>query len=182
MKKTIKIILLFGLLFNFVQQAESQSKKRQVKKTQTKSVIPKNLTAEEIAKKFLPSVVLIVCDDGKGKISQGSGFFIRQGMILTNHHVINEMVRGKVKTVSGNNKVNEWGIKKILYTDSKKDLALISIIAIPKIINLDVLEKSQPEELNKGKQEDDKKKKLAKLIPLKLIGIIRPKKIGIFKH
>lgn len=34
------------------------------------------LSAQKIAERFLPSVVLIVCDDGKGKVSLGSGFFI----------------------------------------------------------------------------------------------------------
>jgi S1-C subfamily serine protease len=128
MQKTIKIILLVGLLFNLVQQAESQQKKRQTKNSQSKTVQTKNLTAEQIAKKYLQSVVLIVCDDGKGNYSQGSGFFIRQGIILTNNHVIEEMVRGKVKTVANNNKSKEWWIKKVLYTDTKNDLALISII------------------------------------------------------
>lgn len=74
MKKTIQLILLIGLLFNLSQNAESQQKKGQPKNTQ-----PKVLTAEQIAKKYLPSVVLIVCDDGKGTISQGSGFFVRPG-------------------------------------------------------------------------------------------------------
>lgn len=117
MRKIIQIILFVGLLLNLAQQAESQQK----------NVPTKILTAEQIAEKYLPSVVLIICDDDKGNFSQGSGFFIREGMILTNHHVIEDMLRGKVRTVSDNNQTKEWWIEKILYSDAKNDIALLSI-------------------------------------------------------
>jgi S1-C subfamily serine protease len=135
MQKIINFTLLFCLLFALAQQVESQSKKRP-----TKIDEPKNLTAEQIAKKYLPSVVLIVCDDGQGAYSQGSGFFIREGVILTNHHVIEGMKRGKAKIALDNNKAKEWWIEKVLYTDEKKDLALLSITETDKtkipILNL----------------------------------------------
>ncbi len=164
MQRIIKIILLLGLLFNLVQQAESQQKKRQTKNSQSKTVQTKNLTAEQIAKKYLPSVVLIVCDDGKGNYSQGSGFFIRQGMILTNYHVIEDMVRGKVKTVSGDNKVNEWWIKKILYTDSKNDLALLSVIPELEIKKIQGIKDDSGNQ--KEKKLPEKKIKISKITDL----------------
>src|SRR3989442_14847517 len=55
------------------------------------------LTAEEIAKKILPSVVLIACEDDRGNKSIGSGFFVRSGrelLIETAYHVIHGMIRG----------------------------------------------------------------------------------------
>jgi S1-C subfamily serine protease len=60
---------------------------------------PSALNAEEIARKLLPSVVLIVCEDGRGNTSIGSGFFVATGrpqqfMIVTAYHVIRGMVRG----------------------------------------------------------------------------------------
>lgn len=46
-------------------------------------------TPREIAKITLPSVVLVVGEDDEGKaISSGSGFFVREGIIATNNHVI----------------------------------------------------------------------------------------------
>lgn len=122
MREIVKIILLFGLLFNLIIQAEAQKKKRPIEVKQAKS-----LTAEQIAEEYLPSVVLVICDDGKETFSQGSGFFIRQGIILTNYHVVKGMKRGKVKIASEDDKANEWWIDKILYTDSKNDLALLEI-------------------------------------------------------
>src|SRR5687767_10248306 len=122
MEKIIYFILSIGLLLNLAQQGEGQQRKRQTKNVQSKRVQSKIFTAEQIAEKYLPSVVLIVCDDGKGNFSQGSGFFIKQEIILTNYHVIEGMVRGRVNTVSDNNQTKEWRIEKILFTDAKNDL------------------------------------------------------------
>jgi S1-C subfamily serine protease len=81
------------------------------------------LTAEQIAQRFLPGVALIICDDGKGNYSQGSGFFIAPGMILTNAHVVKGMVRGVVMA-GGQQKKNL--INAVAYFNSENtDLALL---------------------------------------------------------
>jgi len=120
------------------------------------------LSAQKIAERFLPSVVLIVCDDGKGKVSLGSGFFIEfsqrstipeedlsfltssrakgksvsagalvnssySGYVLTNYHVVEGMVRGKVKLAMGGKNSAEWWIGNILFADKRNDLALLHI-------------------------------------------------------
>jgi S1-C subfamily serine protease len=128
MRKIINLTLLFFLIGTLAQQAESQTKKRSIKTDE-----PKNLTAEQIAKKYLPSVVLIVCDDGAGSYSQGSGFFVKEGVILTNHHVIEGMKRGKAKIALDSNIAKEWWIEKVLYTDEKNDLALLSVTETDKV-------------------------------------------------
>ena len=124
----------------------------------------KPLSAQEIAKRFLPSVVLIVCDDGKGRLSQGSGFFVKvkktspppigylkegnisdfvpyteeqrkgigpyvswKSMILTNFHVVDSMVRGKVKLSIGGKEASEWWIESIVGVDRANDLALLEL-------------------------------------------------------
>lgn len=132
MRETIRFYLLFVLLLTLTFKASGQSKKPQTGKN--KSAQSTNLTAEQIAERYLPSVVLIVCDDGKEKSSQGSGFFIKQGIVLTNHHVIEGMVRGAVKTVTNGKQSKEWLIEKILYTDEKNDLALLAIKEADKTI------------------------------------------------
>ncbi|MBX3297115.1 MAG: trypsin-like peptidase domain-containing protein [Acidobacteria bacterium] len=131
------------------------------------------LSAQKIAERFLPSVVLIVCDDGKGKVSLGSGFFIEFSgelirskddrplseedlaflrsprsndksvpagenvllsyqessyrYVLTNYHVVEGMVRGKVKVAVGGKNSAEWWIGGIVFVDKQNDLALLSI-------------------------------------------------------
>jgi Trypsin-like peptidase domain/Ankyrin repeats (many copies) len=65
------------------------------------------LTARQIARRILPSVVYIAMEDAKGKpICYGSGFFISEGHILTNKHVVScsGTTRGRVN-IAGNSKV-----------------------------------------------------------------------------
>jgi S1-C subfamily serine protease len=52
--------------------------------------------AEDVARLFLPAVVLIIGKDKNGNTVQGSGFFITRGLIVTNHHVIDEMANGVI--------------------------------------------------------------------------------------
>lgn len=85
-------------------------------------------TAQEIAKKTLPSVVVLVAETSKGKsVSLGSGFFVRDDVIATNYHVIKGSSRIYAKIV-GQSSV--YPIKKVLAFDSQKDLALLRISGV----------------------------------------------------
>ncbi|MGH9947230.1 MAG: S1C family serine protease [Pyrinomonadaceae bacterium] len=121
MKTLVLLGISIGLSLTFPLDVMSQKRGQPMKSPQTKV-----LTAEEIAKRFLPSVVLIVCDNGKGRVSQGSGFFVGKGVILTNFHVVEKMRRGKLKIAVGGTNAQEWWIKSILATDSRNDLALLA--------------------------------------------------------
>ncbi len=68
---------------------------------------PIELSAQQIARRALPAVPLIICDDGKN-VSQGSGFFVRPGVLLTNYYVIKGMARGFVRIAVGSNKERHW--------------------------------------------------------------------------
>lgn len=58
------------------------------------------LNAREIANKVLPSVVLIITQDENGNpISQGSGFVIGQGLVVSNLHVFERATNATVKNV-----------------------------------------------------------------------------------
>ena len=87
------------------------------------------LSAREIARKSLPSVVYIMCDDGKN-IVYASGFLIRPGILVTNYHVIEGMSRGIVQVAFGvkQEKLN-LRIARIIAFDKEADLALLSIPA-----------------------------------------------------
>lgn len=85
---------------------------------------PARLSATDIARHVLPAVALIVCDDGENS-SQGSGFFIGPGLVVTNFHVIKGMRRGTLRTVGG--RKLRFHISHVLQIDETSDLALIGI-------------------------------------------------------
>lgn len=122
MRGLTRTVLITGLLFILGNSCFGQPKKSSAATPNTKA-----FSAREIAEKFLPSVVLIVCDDGKGTVSQGSGFFLADGKILTNYHVIEGMVRGKVKVAVGGKNASEWWIGRVEVFDKANDIALLSV-------------------------------------------------------
>lgn len=85
-------------------------------------------TAKEVAKKTLPSVVVLVGETGKGKsISLGSGFFVRKDLIATNYHVVKGASRIYAKIVGQS---RSYLIRKVSAFDSQKDLALLRISGV----------------------------------------------------
>lgn len=67
-------------------------------------------TAQQIAKGAFPSVVLLVMEDANGQpVSLGSGFFVREGEIVTNLHVVEKASRGYAKVVGQTTKYNIEG-------------------------------------------------------------------------
>lgn len=94
MKLKIFIISIFAFCLLQPQIIEAQ-KKRPVKK-----VTNITLTARQIADKVLPSVVLIITqDENENPISQGSGFVIGQGLVVSNLHVFERATNAIVKNV-----------------------------------------------------------------------------------
>jgi S1-C subfamily serine protease len=82
-------------------------------------------TARQIAKQVFPSVVLLVLEQADGKtISQGSGFFIRSDVVVTNYHVIAEATRGVAKIVG---KDASYRIAGVVAASESLDLALVRI-------------------------------------------------------
>lgn len=82
-------------------------------------------TAQVIAKKAFASTVLLVMEDANGQpLSLGSGFFIRDGEIASNLHVVKGAARGYAKLVGERTKYDIEGITAI---DSKYDLVVLKI-------------------------------------------------------
>ena len=55
-------------------------------------------TAEEIARKAYPSTVSVIIVNAYGRqISHGSGFFVRNGLVVTNFHVVAGIINGEAK-------------------------------------------------------------------------------------
>jgi S1-C subfamily serine protease len=82
-------------------------------------------TAQEIARKAFGSTVLLVMEDANGQpLSLGSGFFVREGEIASNLHVVEGASRGYAKLVGQKTKYDIEGITAI---DPGRDLVVLKI-------------------------------------------------------
>lgn len=82
---------------------------------------------QQIAKKALTSTVLLVMEDANGQpLSLGSGFFIRNGQVATNLHVVRDASRGYAKLVGQKTK---YDIEGITVVDAERDLVILKISA-----------------------------------------------------
>lgn len=103
-------------------------------------------TSQQIAERAFGSTVLFVMEDANGRLfSLGSGFFIREGLIATNLHVVKGALRGYAKITNESTKYNFEGITAI---DPSRDLVILKISAkraVPlKLGNSDVVEVGEP--------------------------------------
>lgn len=82
-------------------------------------------TPQQIAQKAFRSTVLLVMEDKNGQpLSLGSGFFVKQGQIATNLHVVEGATRGYAKLVGKEKKFNIEGYTAI---DEKRDLIILKV-------------------------------------------------------
>lgn len=85
----------------------------------------KELSAKDLYAKCSPATVIITASDVYGSTSTGSGFFIDNGLIVTNYHVIDKA--SKISVTTQDNKSYE--VKEIAGFDSTVDLALLKVDA-----------------------------------------------------
>jgi len=84
-------------------------------------------TAQEIAKKAFASTVLLVMEDANGQpLSLGSGFFVRDGEIASNLHVVEGAARGYAKLVGQKTKYDIEGVTAV---DPERDLVVLKTSA-----------------------------------------------------
>lgn len=82
-------------------------------------------TAQEIAKKAFGSTVLLVMEDANGQpLSIGSGFFVRDGEVASNLHVVEGAARGYAKIIGQKAKYDIEGITAV---DPDRDLVVLKI-------------------------------------------------------
>jgi S1-C subfamily serine protease len=90
----------------------------------TYKLIIGKLNAEEIYAKCSSSTVEILAKyDNEYLTSQGSGFFIDKGVVVTNYHVI----QGSTNIVITTSNNKKYKVNKILGYDKKLDIAILSI-------------------------------------------------------
>jgi len=82
-------------------------------------------TAQEIARKAFGSTVLLVMEDTNGQpFSLGSGFFVRNGEVASNLHVVEGAARGYAKIIGQKTKYDIEGITAV---DPERDLVVLKI-------------------------------------------------------
>lgn len=87
---------------------------------------PDQLKPEEVAQIVLPSVVLVLSSDG-GNGSQGSGFFVKPGLIITNYHVIENGGNITVEFFNSADQKREASSGRVIGIDPEADLAVIEV-------------------------------------------------------
>lgn len=79
----------------------------------------------EIATQLFPSVVMLVTEDSRGQpLAIGSGFFVKENVIASNAHVIEDAVGGYAKLVGQDEK---FGLRGTLAIDRRNDLVLLAV-------------------------------------------------------
>ena len=81
-------------------------------------------TPERIAQDARAATVLLEMKKNRGGNPQGSGFFVGNGLIATNYHVIEGATAGTVKLVDAQKRFDIQGYTAI---DKKRDLAIIKV-------------------------------------------------------
>ena len=83
------------------------------------------LTPQEIARRAFGSTVLLVMEDANGQpLSLGSGFFVGDGVVASNLHVVEGASRGYAKIIGQRAKHQIEGVTAI---DAERDLVILKI-------------------------------------------------------
>ncbi len=110
------------------------------------SIFAEAQTPQQIARKAFKAMVLLVMEDANGQpFSIGSGFFVKEGVIASNLHVVEGASRGYAKVVGQRTKFNIEGIVGI---DQNRDLVILKISGAPTpalvLGNSDAVEVGEP--------------------------------------
>jgi hypothetical protein len=90
--------------------------------------------ARQIAQTAFKSVVLLEMSDSQGQPeSLGSGFFIADGIIATNAHVIEGAASGTARLIGSK---EEFSIRGTVALDRHTDLALLKVDSVAPVLNL----------------------------------------------
>jgi len=92
------------------------------------TVVTNAQTSEQIAEKALGSTVLLEMKNARGTtIGLGSGFFVRDGHIATNYHVIKGAAGGTAKLVG---KQARFDIEGYIDIDKDRDIAVLKVTTL----------------------------------------------------
>src|SRR6266567_2731092 len=115
---TTSIVLLVLCALPALPQKKGTSKNRKASSV--------SLTAREIARRSLPSVVVLIARDANDNAGTlGSGFFVTPRIVATNLHVIENASRVTAKLLNGNK--TEYEIKGTVAIDEDNDIVLLQV-------------------------------------------------------
>jgi hypothetical protein len=82
-------------------------------------------TARQLAQETFPSVVLLVMHDANGQpVALGSGFFVAEGVIVTNLHVVRGASSGQVKVIG---QTKTYPITGVVGINANADIVLLEV-------------------------------------------------------
>jgi len=82
-------------------------------------------TARQLAQSTFPSVVLLVMQDANGQpFSLGSGFFVADGIIVTNLHVVRGTTSGQVKLIG---QTKTYAVGGVVGINANADIVLLNV-------------------------------------------------------
>jgi hypothetical protein len=122
MSRLLYILLLSTFVFGCTADNPEQKGT-----TATSTTKPEVLSPQDIARSAFRSVVLLMMEDAQGQpLSLGSGFFVEEGLVATNYHVIRDAAGGSAKLVGQEGRHKIAGV---VAADPEHDLALLAIDA-----------------------------------------------------
>ncbi len=89
----------------------------------TIQVNPKELTAEEIYEKCSKATVEILAEVASERFNLGSGFFIDEGTVITNYHVVSGASNIKIT----DSEKKSYNVEQVLGYDEKIDLVILKV-------------------------------------------------------
>ena len=122
-KKAVTLVgyLALGCLLSYTQDVKSQNVPTK------KATVPSDI-AQQIAQIGKASTVILTVETTDGKVGNGSGFFVREDLIVTNIHVVagiyGEPFRCSVKLVD---QPTHYGIKGVVASDPDHDLVILKV-------------------------------------------------------
>src|SRR5260370_27594994 len=85
-------------------------------------------TPRQLAQRTFPSVVLLVMQDANGQpVSLGSGFFVGEGIVATNLHVVRGASTGQAKLIG---QTKAYAFTNLVAVDAEADLVLLKVPSV----------------------------------------------------
>ena len=83
------------------------------------------LTPRQIVQKVFPSIVLVLAEDENGEaVGQGSGFFYKPGLVVTNLHVFTRASQASIKVL---NNGTTYKVAEVVGINMRRDLCVLRV-------------------------------------------------------
>lgn len=126
MRRTIPRLAVVLSLFAFGHVIAAQEIPAETRIDKLKLVGQQTESLPDLVRRVKPSVVSVMTYDAKGEpLISGSGFFVRDGEVVTNVHVLRGAHRVEIRTLEG--KGRTYAVPGALAVDEEADLVLLRV-------------------------------------------------------